>query len=595
MAGSAEVGSLRLILGMDAADFEAGVKRINSHMDKMAAKFGAVAGIAQEFASQFINRIGNAFQAVSENILKAISDADKLGDLAQSIGINVEALSRLQYAASLAGVDIEKFGVGVTKLSKALQEIAGGANETPAAKAFTALGISVKDAAGALLPTEEIIARIAEKFSGFADGANKTALAINIFSKSGATLIPFLNQGRQGIAELMAEADRLGITLTSKTAAALGQTNDNIDKLAARTSAMWKIIANDLSPALLTLTQRWIDDAKAANGLSSVFELVGASVRLVVAEMIKLDGFVRRQAIENEMLGNTFRDLAEYAAGVFGGDTSELMARQARQQALITIEVQKTTEALRELYKERINDPARGAAGAAGLQGFEPGAPAEKPQAPTVQSNEALSESRKALNEQAKLANEAEREGNQIRQETMTINEALIAKEHELLQAWAKGAINAKTYGIAMQQAAWGAQNAHAQAASKIMSNLSGVFKEAKGFAIAQAVINTYEAFTAALKGPPGPPWSYAIAASTLAAGFAQVANIKSTNPGSGSGSSSGATTSGDASSAAADTGGAVRGVNISLQGDRFSRDSVRELISSINEEVRDGAVLTVS
>lgn len=327
MAGSAEVGSLRVVLGMDAAEFEAGVKRVNSALDRMAGKFGTMAGIAQEFTSRFIANIDRAFSSVVDGIRNAIADADKLNDLAQSIGINVEVLSRLAYASSLAGVEVEKFGVGVTKLSKALQEIGGGATDNPAAKAFSALGISVKDAAGVLLPTEEIIMRVADKFATFADGANKTALAVNIFSKSGATLIPFLNQGRAGIAELAEEADRLGITLTSGTAAALGQVNDNFDKLSARTSAMFKIIANDLSPTLLTLTQRWIDDAKAANGLSVAYEGLASVVRFVVAEIIKLDGWVRRQAIEFEMLGNTFRDLSDYMMGVFGGDTSALMER----------------------------------------------------------------------------------------------------------------------------------------------------------------------------------------------------------------------------------------------------------------------------
>ncbi len=593
MAGSAEVGSLRVLLGMDAAEFEAGVKRVNSALDRMAGKFGTMAGVAQEFTARFIANIDRAFMSVVDGIRNAIADADKLGDLAQSIGINVEALSRLQYAAQLSGVEIEKFGVGITKLSKALQEIGGGATDTPAAKAFAALGISVKDATGALLPTEEIVARIADKFASFADGANKTALAVNIFSKSGATLIPFLNQGRQGLAELADEADRLGITLTSGTAAALGQTNDNFDKLSARMGAVWKIIANDLSPALLTLTQRWIDDAKAANGLSSAYEGLSTVVKYVVGEMIKLDGFVRRQAIEFEMLGNVFRDLKEYMMGVFGGDTSALMERQARLQANITIEVQKTRAALAELWKERLNEPAQGAAGASGLQGFSGGAGSQLPQAPGVVSGEAEARAKKDALDMKKLANEAEREGNQIRKETMTIQEELIAKEHELLKAWADGAINARTYGVAMQQAAFSAMNAHAQAASKIMGNLQGVFGKAKGFAIAQAVINTYEAFTAALKGPPGPPWSYAIAASTLAAGFAQVQNIKNTNPGSSGGGGGGSTAASGGGAAAAPT--PQQGLYVNLEGEKFGREQVVNLIDMINQAGRDGYKIEVS
>lgn len=584
------VGSLRLVLGMDAADFEAGVKRVNGAMDKMAVKFGVMAGIAQEFASQFIARIGNAFQAVGTNIQNAIREADKLGDLAQSIGVNVEALSKLQFAAGQAGVETEQFGVGVVKLSKALQEIAGGGKENPAAKAIAALGVEINGANGKLLPTEEILVRIADKFASFADGANKTALAVNIFGKSGAVLIPFLNQGRDGIAQLSAEADRLGITLTSSAAAALGQTNDNLDKLASRTDAMWRIIASDLSPALLTLTQRWLDDAQAAGGLNVAFAGIAGAVRFVVAEIIKLDGWLRREAIELEELSYAFSDLKTSMLGVFGGDTSEMEARRANALARYTIELQKTDAALKELYRTQLSDPSQGAAAASGLQGFN-NDPAKK-DAPLIESNERLAESKRLLNEQEQLARKAESEGNAIRKETMTINEQLIATEHQLLQAWATGAINARTYGVAMQQAALVAANAHANAASKIMSNLSGVFGKAKGFAIAQAIINTAEAFTAALKGPPGPPWSYAIAASTLAAGYAQVQNIKNTNPGSGGASGGGAAAS---SSATAAPVMPQQGLYVNLEGEKFGREQVVGLIDMINQAGRDGYKIEVS
>jgi hypothetical protein len=310
--------------------------------------------------------------------------------------------------------------------------------------------------------------------------------------------------------------------------------------------------------------------------------------------MIKLDGFIRVSVIGFDQLKNALSDVATYAMGAFGGDMTEMQARYARQQAEVTIEVQRTAAALRELYKQQDNSPAAGAAAAASRDYVSPAdaAAAQKPQAPGVASDEVAKRAKDALTESHKLANEAEREGNAIRKETQTITEALISKEHELLQAWAKGAINAKTYGIAMSQAAWSAQNAHAQAASKIVGNLQGVFGQAKGFAIAQAVINTYEAFTAALKGPPGPPWSYAIAASTLAAGFAQVQNIRSTNPGSAGSSSGGGATAGTAGGAgSAPQVLSVQGINDS---DRYSGGQMRDLANAIISYQKDGGQVLI-
>ena len=62
------------------------------------------------------------------------------------------------------------------------------------AKAFKALGISVKDNEGNLRSSEEVFLDVADKFSKMEDGAGKTTLAIKLFGKSGADLIPLLNQ-----------------------------------------------------------------------------------------------------------------------------------------------------------------------------------------------------------------------------------------------------------------------------------------------------------------------------------------------------------------------------------------------------------------
>lgn len=52
--------------------------------------------------------------------------------------------------------------------------------------------------------------------------------------------------------------------------------------------------------------------------------------------------------------------------------------------------------------------------------------------------------------------------------------------------------------------------------------------KEQKALMTANAIVSTYAAATQALKAPPGPPWSFALAASTVAMGMANVAKINS-------------------------------------------------------------------
>jgi hypothetical protein len=70
------------------------------------------------------------------------------------------------------------------------------------AVAFKPLGISAKDSSGARKTQNDILLAIADSFSSFRDGTTKTALAVAIFGRAGADLIPLLDQGAAGIKKL---------------------------------------------------------------------------------------------------------------------------------------------------------------------------------------------------------------------------------------------------------------------------------------------------------------------------------------------------------------------------------------------------------
>ena len=139
-------------------------------------------------------------------------------------------------------------------------------------------------------------------------------------------------------------------------------------------------------------------------------------------------------------------------------------------------------------------------------------------------------------------------------------------------------------------------------------------FEIGKAAAIAQAGIKTYEAATSAyasLAGIPvvGPALGAAAAAAAVAAGFANVQKIQSTSFGGGSAAGGGGVASASstpAPAAASGGGGAsedarqqpaqnVTQANISLQGDNFSAQSVRNLISAINEQTDDNVLLSTN
>lgn len=200
---------------------------------------------------------GLSVAAVTAVLRSAIDHMDELSKASQKIGIPVEELSKLEYAGKLADVALNDLQTSMAKFSKSLAEIQGGTKNS-AGEALKAIGISATDANGALRPTPDILADIAEKFASYQDGANKTALAIALFGKSGAELIPLLNGGADGLRAAGDEAERLGIVIDTQTAQAAERLNDNLTRITSAGQGFVDRIVGDMLPAISSLSDELV-------------------------------------------------------------------------------------------------------------------------------------------------------------------------------------------------------------------------------------------------------------------------------------------------------------------------------------------------
>ncbi len=206
-------------------------------------------------------------------IKSAIDAADHLNKLSQKIGISVEALSTLRFAAQLSDVSLETLQKGIKGLSQNIAEANTGVGD--GAQVFDALGISVKNADGSMKSTEAVLLQVADVFANLEDGAVKTALAVKLFGKSGMDMIPFLNQGAAGINQLTAEAERLGLKLTTETARSAEAFNDNLTALKASSSALGIALARDFLPELINITNAMREAASDSGKLKAMWVGLG--------------------------------------------------------------------------------------------------------------------------------------------------------------------------------------------------------------------------------------------------------------------------------------------------------------------------------
>lgn len=278
-------------------------------------------------------------------VKSGIDAADNLNKLSQRVGVSVESLSALQYASQLSAVSADQLTDGLTKLAKAAGDTAAGTGE--ARGAFEALGISIKNSGGQVKGTEALLLEIADKFAGIEDGTGKAALAMKLFGESGTRLIPFLNQGRAGIEGLKNEAERLGVVLSSETAKAAEEFNDNMTRLGTQTERLKIALVENLIPALSRVAEEMVRAVREGDGflgllkaltnLSPFNDLQRASKELVelVDEQFSIEQEIAKRAGKagqaeltalNERLAATKTRVGEVQKllGVLRGETNAL-------------------------------------------------------------------------------------------------------------------------------------------------------------------------------------------------------------------------------------------------------------------------------
>lgn len=229
--------------------------------------------------------------ALSVWVKNSIDAADEASKAAAAAGVQIEALTGLQFAAELAGVANDDLNSSLARLNKTIDQAGRGSKKQ--AQAFADIGISVRDASGQLKSADQVLLEVADRFESYEDGAAKAALAQDLFGKSGTKLIPLLNSGSQGIRELTEQAQRLGLVLDQETAAAAEEFNDSLSVLSKVSVGFSNELAADLLPSLNELTGLLIDlatDSEAAStsadvlagvlkGLATVGIVIGASFK----------------------------------------------------------------------------------------------------------------------------------------------------------------------------------------------------------------------------------------------------------------------------------------------------------------------------
>lgn len=265
---ASSLGSLVVSLGLDAAQFVDGLTK----SQYQARQFVRGVTDTTKRAAGVLAAFGVAAGVAMEGLGQAAGHIAVYKDLADQIGDTAEAVAGLQLAADLSGKSIETVASASVKLTSALSKSGDEGKGVGAALA----AINIPLAEFKQLDPVAQLELVAQKFAEFEDGAGKTAVAVALFGRAGAELIPFLND--------LAETGGRNVRLTQEQIDAADAFAKQYDRLKSEARQFLQVLVAEVIPAAGSFVTELGKIAKEAAG-------AGGAISSITG-----DGTIRRWA-----------------------------------------------------------------------------------------------------------------------------------------------------------------------------------------------------------------------------------------------------------------------------------------------------------
>ncbi|HXG09469.1 MAG TPA: phage tail tape measure protein [Gemmataceae bacterium] len=264
----------RLVKGLNAVS--ARLKAFGASITALGAK---LAGLGVTLALPFLGA-AKLFADMGSDML----------DMSQRTGVAVEALSELRYAAEQSGSGAEDLEKGLRTMSRNIIEAARGSVQ--ARQNLARLGLTIADLTG--LSPDQQFELIADRLAAIQNPLNRATIAMEIFGRTGASLLPLLSTGAQGIQELRREANGLGLTMSTEDAQAAEAFGDALSALWRSLKQVAFMVGAALAPTLKQIAEwitrvaanlaGWIDENREVITVIAavIAGIVGVGVALMV-------------------------------------------------------------------------------------------------------------------------------------------------------------------------------------------------------------------------------------------------------------------------------------------------------------------------
>ncbi|PIY28404.1 MAG: hypothetical protein COZ09_10165 [Comamonadaceae bacterium CG_4_10_14_3_um_filter_60_42] len=223
---------LKVIIDADTKGLDRGLSKTQASIATFA-KAGAAGLVA----------VGTAMAALTKRSLDQI---DTLAKQARSLGLTTAAFQRMTLVAGEAGVEAGNLSSMLGLMQRNISELEKGTKAQ--SDAFGKLGISITDLQG--LSPDEQFARIAEALDGVDNATQKTAIAMDIFGRSGRAAINMISDYSQKSQEAALFQERFGIAVTQGVSDNVERANDAVGRLGQVFVGLGNTMAGAVAPGI---------------------------------------------------------------------------------------------------------------------------------------------------------------------------------------------------------------------------------------------------------------------------------------------------------------------------------------------------------
>ena len=237
-------------LKLDTTDYD---KNINEAGEE-AEQFEDKAGGAFERVGDILNKAGIvATVGMIANVFKkAISYTSELGDEidkgSKRMNITTHAYQQWNHALEQSGGTVTDLQRGLKNIRAIMQD--GDEATGKAAEAFNELGISMQKSNGEMKTSEELMNETLMALAEIEDADQRGALVDALFGPNSGGIKPLLEEGKEGVRNLLNEADELNMIMSDEDIQKAVEYKDSVANMKKELELLQVDFANNILPIL---------------------------------------------------------------------------------------------------------------------------------------------------------------------------------------------------------------------------------------------------------------------------------------------------------------------------------------------------------